>query len=119
MLLIQYFIALKNADAAIEAKKQGFKGKVQIMLPLVFSDHEIDYVMPTIEKALSDACKTSEFFVEELSCELGCMIEVPRACLRADRISVARGIRFVSFGSNDLTQLVLGISRDDTQQFMV
>jgi len=47
------------------------------------------------------------------------MLEVPRACLRADRIAAEKHVDFVSIGTNDLTQLVFGFSRDDTQRFMV
>lgn len=54
-----------------------------------------------------------------LEYSIGCMLEVPRACLRADRIAAESHVDFVSFGSNDLTQLVFGFSRDDTQRFMV
>ena len=50
---------------------------------------------------------------------IGCMIEVPRACLRADRIAAEKHVDFVSIGTNDLTQMVFGFSRDDTQRFMV
>ena len=47
------------------------------------------------------------------------MLEVPRAFLRAERIAAEKHIDFVSIGTNDLTQMVFGFSRDDTQRFMV
>ncbi len=89
------------------------------MIPLVFSEHEIDEIVPLIEQAKRDICSEYEIPPKDLHCDIGTMIEVPRACLKADKIAGDRNISFVSFGSNDLTQLVLGLSRDDTQQFMV
>ncbi len=89
------------------------------MIPLVFSDHEIDMLMPSIEVAMLEMCDREVVDFNDLNVQFGTMMEVPRACLRANKIASARNISFVSFGTNDLTQLVFGMSRDDTQQFMV
>lgn len=95
--------------------------KPQIMIPLVVTDHEVDLITPVICAAGSTVCNQGglKFSMESLEITIGTMLETPRACIRADRIAAARNVSFVSIGSNDLTQLVFGISRDDTQLFIV
>ncbi|KAJ1441090.1 Pyruvate/Phosphoenolpyruvate kinase-like domain-containing protein [Ochromonadaceae sp. CCMP2298] len=80
--------------AAIEARRAGISILPQITLPLVCTDYE------------------------SLNCSLGTMIEVPRACLRADRITEAPHIDFISFASNELTQMMFGFSRFDVHHFI-
>jgi pyruvate,orthophosphate dikinase len=89
------------------------------MIPLVFSDHEVDEITPSIMRIAHETCYAAGHSLNELGIELGAMIEVPRACIRADRIAMANYMSFISFGSNDLTQLTFGMSRDDTQQYLV
>jgi len=88
---------------------------------MVFSDHEVDALVPIISKAARGAFSAAGHRVanNDPGCDIGAMIELPRACLRAERIVAAKHISFVSFGTNDLTQMVFGLSRDDTQAFMV
>ena len=89
------------------------------MIPLVCTDHEVDMVTPVVIAAAEAVCAGTPYTLKSLECSIGTMIETPRACIRADRIAEAKYVDFVSLGSNDLTQLIFGFSRDDTQQFMV
>jgi pyruvate,orthophosphate dikinase len=115
--------------AAVQAIRQNIPVKPELMIPLVCTDHEIDLITPIIssavnfvlEKARSDTSELSSQQIknlEALRLTMGSMIEVPRACIRADRIAAAKHMEFVSFGSNDLSQLVFGFSRDDSHRFM-
>ncbi len=117
MYLINFYYIKLGALA--KAKRDRNEVYVQIMIPLVFSDHEIDTLMPSIEIAMLEICDRENVDYGDLNVQIGTMIEVPRACLRANKIAAAKNISFISFGTNDLTQLVFGMSRDDTQQFMV
>jgi pyruvate,orthophosphate dikinase len=104
--------------AYLQVHKEGIRVRPQIMIPMVFSNHEIDTITPVILLACKDVYRQTG--LEELECcDIGAMLELPRACLRADKLVTAQHMKFVSFGTNDLTQMVFGISRDDTEQFMV
>ncbi len=105
--------------AALSVRKEDIRNKVQIMIPLVFSDHEVDEITPSIMRIAHELCYFENTTIHDLGLELGAMIEVPRACIRADKIAATTYMNFISFGSNDLTQLTFGMSRDDTQQFLV
>jgi pyruvate,orthophosphate dikinase len=89
------------------------------MIPLVFSEHEVDYIIAIINRVRREMSRLEGIHEGSLSIQIGSMIETPRACLRADRIANIDEVEFMSFGSNDLTQMMLGLSRDDTHQFMV
>lgn len=89
------------------------------MIPLVFSEHEVDYIIAIINRVRREMSRLEGVHEGTLSIQIGSMIETPRACLRADRIANIDEVEFMSFGSNDLTQMMLGLSRDDTHQFMV
>jgi len=104
--------------AAIEADKEGLRVGLQIMIPLVFSEHEVDYIIAIINRVRRELCRMEGVHEGSLFLQIGSMLETPRACLRADRITSIDEVEFLSFGSNDLTQMMLGLSRDDTQQFM-
>ncbi len=71
-----------------------------------------------IYKTWAAVCEEAGHSVNYLDCTIGSMIEVPRACLRAEKIAVADYVDFVSIGAN-LTQLIFGVSRDDMQKFLV
>ncbi|HLH13546.1 MAG TPA: putative PEP-binding protein, partial [Solirubrobacteraceae bacterium] len=79
--------------------------RVEVMVPLVAYERELELVRGLIDRV------AAELGVEDY--EVGTMIELPRACLQADRI--AAGADFFSFGTNDLTQTALGFSRDDIE----
>ncbi|TME27181.1 MAG: pyruvate, phosphate dikinase, partial [Chloroflexi bacterium] len=97
--------------AAIDVAEKGVKAKPEIMMPLVGTMGELDrlqeQVMSVAETVFKERGKRVEF-------KFGTMIEIPRACIIADQI--ATKTEFFSFGTNDLTQTVLGISRDDAQK---
>src|SRR5437773_952741 len=97
--------------AAIDSAEKGIKAKPEIMIPLVATMGELDrlqmQVMEVAETIFKERGKRVEF-------KFGTMIEIPRACIIADQI--ATKTEFFSFGTNDLTQTVLGISRDDAQK---
>ena len=83
------------------------------MVPLVLSEQELKVIRNNIDKIASEIEKTSE---KHLVYKVGSMIELPKAVFNADKISSFAD--FLSFGTNDLTQTVCGISRDDSVKFM-
>lgn len=99
--------------AAIEMNKKGVKVKPEIMIPLVGSVEELRYVKKFV-------VETAERIMNEnnvkLDYKVGTMIEIPRAALTADEI--AKEAEFFSFGTNDLTQMTYGLSRDDAGKFL-
>ena len=108
--------------AAIQAHNEELQVKPQILLPMVFTDHEVDIVIPLITSTIAAVCSQIDgrrFSMESLGITIGAMIETPRACIRADRIAAAQHVDFVSIGTNELTQLVFGMSTEDTMHFMV
>jgi pyruvate,orthophosphate dikinase len=84
------------------------------MVPVTCEVGELDYTKKVFDKVMDELCK--KFGVNEISCKYGTMIEIPRACLLADRM--AKTAEFFSFGTNDLTQMTFGFSRDDTGGFL-
>ncbi len=103
-------------EAAITVVREGVKVVPEIMIPLVGHDEELRIMRrlarETAEKALSDNGLPPDF----VSYSIGTMIEIPRACVMADRI--ASEADFFSFGTNDLTQMGCGFSRDDAGKFL-
>ncbi|MFI5460357.1 MAG: pyruvate, phosphate dikinase [Isosphaerales bacterium] len=100
-------------DAAIEVKKRGKSVLPEIMIPLVGTVEELVLLKKRAIAIAEERMKRSGVTVEYL---IGTMIEVPRACLVAGRI--AEEAEFFSFGTNDLTQMTFGFSRDDIKGFM-
>ena len=100
-------------EAAAEANKRGFKANPEIMIPLVGFKRELDLqvaVVHEVAKAVQAEKKA------KISYSVGTMIEIPRGALTADEI--AQTAEFFSFGTNDLTQTALGMSRDDSGSFL-
>ncbi len=99
-------------EAAIEAERQlGRPVRPEIMIPLVAYRREFD-ILADVIRAVAE--KVSEETGARLDYQIGTMIELPRAALQAKRLSEgAQGADFFSFGTNDLTQTCLGLSRDD------
>ena len=97
--------------AAIDASEKGIKAKPEIMMPLVGVMGELDRLQAQV-LAVADAVFKERG--KKVPYKFGTMIEIPRACLIADEI--ATKAEFFSFGTNDLTQTILGISRDDAQK---
>jgi len=101
--------------AALAAHREGVLVKPRIMIPMVCSEHEVEAIVPIIKRGYANECANA---IHCVPYSIGCMLEVPRACIRADQIVSESGIDFVSIGSNDLTQLIFGMSKDDTQRFL-
>ncbi len=99
--------------AAVDATEQGFKPFPEIMIPLVVNVREIRLVTDIIEVAIRDALKGK---TASIPYKIGTMMETPRAALGADRLADA--VEFMSFGTNDLTQMTYGFSRDDVGKFL-
>ncbi len=99
--------------AAIDAIKEGIRVKPQIMVPLVGHFEELKRIREIIDKVAQQIINQSGVNVEY---KVGTMIEVPRAALTADEI--AKYADFFSFGTNDLTQMTFGFSRDDIGKFL-
>ena len=111
-------IAEMQTRAIIEAALYVRKNKKlnivpEIMIPLVGDVKELKYVKDIVVKTANEIIKASG---EELKYMVGTMIEIPRACLTADEI--AKEAEFFSFGTNDLTQMTYGFSRDDAGKFL-
>jgi len=100
-------------EAALNLKSKGIKAYPEIMVPLTGTLEEMQYqekiVRDTIKKVFDERNDKIDFLV-------GTMIEIPRACLTADMI--AQSAEFFSFGTNDLTQMTFGYSRDDAGKFL-
>ena len=102
------------ASAAAHLKKRGFDPKPEIMVPLVGTVEELKVVREQIESVIASV---SEQTGVELSIPIGCMIEIPRAAVTADEIG--KYADFFSFGTNDLTQMGFGYSRDDVESAFI
>jgi pyruvate,orthophosphate dikinase len=100
-------------EAAIEVNRQGMNVVPEIMIPLVGEVKELKYIKDVVVKTADEIIKNSKV---ELKYTVGTMIEVPRAALLADEI--AKEAEFFSFGTNDLTQMTFGFSRDDAGKFL-
>ena len=111
-------IAEMQTSAIIEAainvyKETGTKVIPEIMVPLIASDHELKYCKAVITKVADELIDKAGI---ELPYKIGTMIEIPRAAIRADVI--AKEAEFFCFGTNDLTQMTWGFSRDDAGKFL-
>ena len=99
--------------AAINVKKEGIQVKPEIMIPLVGDYKELVYVKQIITSTADEMLKEADMDIHYM---VGTMIEIPRAALIADKI--AKEAEFFSFGTNDLTQMTFGFSRDDAGKFL-
>ncbi|MEO0453267.1 MAG: pyruvate, phosphate dikinase [Verrucomicrobiota bacterium] len=100
-------------EAASQVQKSGIKVAPEIMVPLVGFEKELALQKELITKVAKDVAKETGVKVKYM---VGTMIEIPRACMVADKI--AEHAQFFSFGTNDLTQTGLGMSRDDSGSFL-
>src|SRR5215218_9704226 len=100
-------------EAAALVQKEGIKVKPEIMIPLVGFKKELDLQIEVVHKAAREVQAEQEVNLNYL---VGTMIEIPRGALTADEI--AQSAEFFSFGTNDLTQTGLGMSRDDSGSFL-
>jgi pyruvate,orthophosphate dikinase len=100
-------------EAACECKKKKMQVFPEIMHPLIIDSKELEILANTTRRVAEEVMKNQGVKVDYL---VGTMIEVPRAALLAD--SIAKVADFFSFGTNDLTQMTLGMSRDDAGRFL-
>jgi len=100
-------------EAAVRAMRRGIDVRPEIMVPLVASSKEFEHQRALLEEAAQAVLGAMG---ERVPYMIGTMIELPRAALTADEI--ARHAEFFSFGTNDLTQTTLGLSRDDAGRFL-
>ena len=100
-------------EAAAEVQKKGIKVRPEIMIPLVGFPRELKLQIEIVHRIAAEVAKAKKTKFKYL---VGTMIEIPRAALVADEI--ARDAEFFSFGTNDLTQTTLGMSRDDSGTFL-
>lgn len=100
-------------EAAINVKKEGINVTPEIMIPLIGDINEFKYVKNIVCEVADNIIKEANV---DLKYEVGTMIEIPRAAITADKIATES--EFFSFGTNDLTQLTYGFSRDDASKFL-
>lgn len=100
-------------EAAINVNKKGMNVVPEIMIPLVGDVKELEYVKNIVVEVADAIIKENNV---SLTYEVGTMIEIPRAALTADKIALQA--EFFSFGTNDLTQMTYGFSRDDAGKFL-
>jgi pyruvate, orthophosphate dikinase len=101
-------------EAVLEAARLTGKAiEAEIMIPLIFDEKELIFLRERMMKIVSSVLAATG---HDKSIKIGTMIEIPRAALTADQ--VARSADFFSFGTNDLTQMTLGLSRDDSSRFL-
>ena len=100
-------------EATCELKREGFNPMPEIMIPVTISARELSFQKAICDRVLAEV---EAHYGMQVEYHFGTMIEIPRAALTADRM--ARTAEFFSFGTNDLTQMTLGFSRDDVGTFM-
>ncbi len=102
-------------EAAINCKRKKIDTQTEIMVPLIGTVKELSYLRGLVEETIENVRKAKKFR-GKLNILIGTMIEIPRAALTADE--VAEHADFFSFGTNDLTQMTFGYSRDDVNTFL-
>lgn len=101
-------------ESTVELIQEGRTPVPEIMVPVTCDVSELDFTKKIVDRVYAEVC--AKFGVKEITYKYGTMIEIPRACLLADRM--AKTAEFFSFGTNDLTQMTFGFSRDDIGGFM-
>ncbi len=101
-------------EAAANVQKEGMKVEPEVMIPLVGNVKELENQASIVRKAAAEVMKETG---AKFTYHVGTMIEIPRGALTADE--VAKVAEFFSFGTNDLTQTTLGVSRDDAARFLL
>jgi pyruvate,orthophosphate dikinase len=102
-------------EATIACKRKHIDARPEIMIPLIATTGELVMLRGMTEQTIDEVCKAKKYS-PKLDIPIGTMIEIPRAALVADE--VARDADFFSFGTNDLTQMTYGFSRDDIASFL-
>ncbi len=101
-------------EATAELLEEGKKPMPEIMVPVTCDVSELDFTKKIVDRVYAEVCKAKK--VKKIDYLYGTMIEIPRACLLADKM--AETADFFSFGTNDLTQMTFGFSRDDASAFL-
>ena len=101
-------------EAAVELIKENKNPLPEIMVPVTCDVSELDFTKKIVDRVYAEICK--KFNVAKIDFKYGTMIEIPRATLLSDRM--AKSSEFFSFGTNDLTQMTYGFSRDDIGGFL-
>ncbi len=101
-------------EGAAELLKEGRKPIPELMVPVTCDVSELDITKKIYDRVHDEVCK--KFGLSKIENKYGTMIEIPRACLLADKM--AKTAEFFSFGTNDLTQMTFGFSRDDIGGFL-
>jgi pyruvate,orthophosphate dikinase len=101
-------------ESTAELLKEGKDPQPEIMVPVTCDVSELDFTKKITDKVYAEVC--SKFGIKEIKYKYGTMIEIPRACLLSDRM--AKTAEFFSFGTNDLSQMTFGFSRDDIGGFL-
>jgi pyruvate,orthophosphate dikinase len=101
-------------ESSAELKKEGKDPHAEIMVPVTCDVSELDFTKKIVDKVYAEVC--SKFGVKAIEYKYGTMIEIPRAALLSDQM--AKSSEFFSFGTNDLTQMTFGFSRDDIGGFL-
>ncbi len=105
--------AIIKAALAVRSRRPAWRIVPEIMVPLVGEAKELAYVKKTIDKVARKLIRDAD---SDMTYKVGTMIEIPRAALTAD--DIAQEAEFFSFGTNDLTQMTFGFSRDDAGKFL-
>ena len=105
--------AVIRAAIAVQKRHPEWNMVPEIMIPLVSEDKELKFVKKVVVETADAEIKAAG---SDLKYEVGTMIEIPRACLTAD--DIAKDADFFCFGTNDLTQMTFGFSRDDAGKFL-
>jgi pyruvate,orthophosphate dikinase len=100
-------------EAAARVQKDGIRTRTEVMVPLIAFARELELQAETVHRV---AREVAEATGERLEYQVGTMIEIPRAAIAAEEIAATA--QFFSFGTNDLTQTALGMSRDDSGSFL-
>jgi len=98
-------------EAASDVAKRGFDPHVEVMIPLTGTVRELEYIQPKLERIAKQVVSEKGVQVDY---KFGTMIEIPRACVTS--YEIAKLAEFYSFGTNDLTQMTFGYSRDDAER---
>ena len=105
--------AIIKAAIAVQARHKDWKVAPELMIPLIGDTKELEYCKKTVVETAEEVLKASKV---KVAYHVGTMIEIPRAALTADQI--AKEAEFFCFGTNDLTQMTFGFSRDDASKFL-
>jgi pyruvate,orthophosphate dikinase len=101
-------------ESSAELTKEGKDPHAEIMVPVTCDVSELDFTKKIVDQVYAETIK--KYGIKEIKYKYGTMIEIPRACLLADRM--AKSSEFFSFGTNDLSQMTFGFSRDDVGGFL-